>query len=44
MTNIIFKLQDNLKAKIKKRAKEKYGLTMSGYIKMLIMKDLENEK
>lgn len=39
---IIFKLNEDLKNKIFKRAKE-YGLTMSSYIKMLIMKDLDNE-
>lgn len=39
---VIFKLSQDLKDRISEKAK-KYGLTKSSYIKMLIMKDLENE-
>lgn len=39
---IIFKIDEELKNKIKAKAKQ-YGFTLSNYIKMLIMKDLNND-
>lgn len=42
MKTIIFKIDENNHEKLRKKAK-KNGLTMSGYVRLMIIRDLKGE-
>lgn len=42
-SKIIFAIDEELKEKIKKKAKEN-GLSLSAYLRMLMIKEVQNEK